>query len=345
VFSGGVMKNGATIAFIILLIISSSGLAGNHEITRLIEVGPASHMPMAQPLKWSPEGNYLSYFFERTLYLADTLGNSKPLRNFNKIVHRFEWLSDNEICLSLQDGKHLDSSVDQMAIYNIETDELSILEEFTRYKFYHDRTGTIYFIGPYKTIEGVLYYNKTEYFSDSWTENIKNSYQIVGEFENLDQLDAHIFRWGNGGLYKIDIIHYDSTLFYELAAHNYRGGALINNARTHLMHESVLINIGNKSLRGIPKDKFDEIKDADFCDFTYLSFNPEDSEILFEISCDNFESERTVADRIGIYNYLTNTLRLLSPFKDERDCLAPFYHPDGRKISFLSDGRAYIIYR
>jgi hypothetical protein len=232
-----------------------------------------------------------------------------------------------------------------MAIYNIETDELSILEEFIRYKFYHDRTGTIYFIGPYKTIEGVLYYNKTEYFSDSWTENIKNSCQIVGKYDNPDSIDAHIFRWGNGGLYEIDIVNYDSTLFYSLPGHNYRGGALINKAGTHLLHGSTLININNKSLSEIPKDSFDEIKDADDCGFNSLFFSPNIPEILFRISCDNFEIEETVARRIGTYNYQTNTIRLLSPFKDERDCLAPFYHPDGKKIAFLSDGRAYIIYR
>jgi len=192
---------------------------------------------------------------------------------------------------------------------------------------------------------GILYYNKTEFNSDSMTKNKKHSYQIVGKYDNLDQIDAHIFRWGNGGLYKIDIIHSDSSLFYALPIHSYRGGALINSSKTHLLHGAVLIDISDKSLRALPNEQFSYIKNADFCDYICLFFNPNIPEILFRISCYNFETEKTVADRIGTFNYQTSTLKLLSPFNDERDCITPIYHPDGKKIAFLSENKAYIIYR
>lgn len=89
--------------------------------------------------------------------------------------------------------------------------------------------------------------------------------------------------------------------------------------------------------------------------FLYYSFNPLDSEVLFELGCEknrNLEDGKPYDEResyeefsIATFNYVDNKLTVLDSLIDLNSCRSPTYSPDGLKIAFMSGRNVYVMYR
>jgi hypothetical protein len=61
------------------------------------------------------------------------------------------------------------------------------------------------------------------------------------------------------------------------------------------------------------------------------------------MSCDLSETE--VVPSIGTFDYITNQYSIIDSLIGIYGCTTPAYSPDGAKIAFMANCKAYIIYR
>ncbi len=79
------------------------------------------------------------------------------------------------------------------------------------------------------------------------------------------------------------------------------------------------------------------------CGFVFGSFNPQQSEVLFQLACDDGVSYEV--NRVGTFDYVRSRFQLFDTLVVGNNCIAPIYASDGRKIALICDGKAHIIYR
>ena len=329
----------------LMFLIGGELSAADFEITKVIEVGPASWTPMSQPLQWSPDGTMLSYFSNRRLMISDTLGKTREIEQFDMYPHRYLWLSNDELYIHLDQGSHLDTSIQRLVSYNISTNKSDIIEEYNRYKYYHDRSGTREFDGPYRTIEGHVYYERRTYSSNSVKKGFVVEQIGAGSTELTRGESKHVLRWGENGLYKINIDSNDSMRIGPKPQHTMRRKPIINHDGTHVMTQGTIIRLIDSSIIVMDTISFTRPQDALFCSFLFTYFNPKYSEILFHLTCDSKETQKVLCNKIGVFNYITSDFTIYNQPLNSENYTTPAYSPDGCKIAYIADNVAYIMYR
>jgi hypothetical protein len=343
-----------------LVFLSLDGKTAEYEITKIIEVGPTDRAPTVWPLKWSPDGAQLAYFLNRSLYISDTLGNSREITHFELFPHRYEWLSDYEIIIHLQ--KYTVPQPHKLVKVDVKTSQVSVLEEYTRRLGIRARNNPNSFAGPFLTVEGRLYYRTNVLRATVYDPAIQSEPMPVIFPESAYPRktvapapeENHILSWGKDGLYMIKGDLSDSTEIAPKQRHPVKTPVANSKDQLYYMIHSKICNF--KDTICISLDTFlTRYAGVIGYDFLYYSFNPRDEEILFELICEKNENlekgmpydERKSYEEFSMatFNYAANRLTVLDSLIDLQGCMTPTYAPDGLKIAFLHGGNAHIMYR
>ena len=335
-----------------LVVILCSGLPAwgiDYEITKVVEIGPADEGFMSWPLRWSPDGKWLAYFHNGYLTLSDTLGNSHQAKKIDFFPRRYEWISNEEIVGYFDEGYASDSAWQKIIRIDIETGADTVLEQYMRYKYYHDLTGTTAFHGPWRTVGGNVYYDFYKYqgsfIKSGYIEEKRWALSAKGRklTDNDKKLDR-VLRWGKDGLYKVALDNSDSARIAPRPKVLRTGGLFPSPDETHVFVDGLIIRIQDSAFIFLDTMLGVVPENARFCGSFSPSFCPIRSELIFQISCDSIGGERIISDRIGIFDYDSIELQVLDPIANAKHITNPVFNPDGKKAAFLADCKTYIIY-
>jgi len=352
------MRRFVTTLLLTVGLLPGVSLATSYKVTKVIEVGPAAQVSYASPLEWSPDGTMLAYLANNYLMVSDTLGNSREVYKIDIGIRprRFEWASNDKIAINLPRYRLPDS-----ALYNTITvvdvnsgQDMIVIADTprTNWKPVYQRAGDTFFEGPFLSLEGNAYYVIKTYtgrqvkLPRGTVAETTDEYHWFFPDKAPAMADNHIVRWGTDGLYLIALDQSDSTW---LAKDPYGQAfeAVVSRDYSHVFTLSTLINVSDSTTIDLRKLAGERPAGTFGCGYLFVSFNPKTSEMLFNQTCDgNYPSgTEFVVDRIGTFNYTTNEFIILDTITGIQNCTTPVYAPDGKKIAFLADYKAYIIYR
>ncbi|MCP4705752.1 MAG: hypothetical protein GY865_14225 [candidate division Zixibacteria bacterium] len=331
------------------LLFSGLSFAADYEITKIINIGPAGG-PMLGPIKWSPDGTKLSFFrdYNKTLYISDTLGNTQKITSLEISAARYEWLSNDEIIITLRDWN---ADYDRLVKVDIHNAYVTILKEFTG-----DINASLddlknSFDGPRKTVNGNVYYRtNTERPSLRHLRGAERiSPIVIPEGVNLRNdvnklpLTDYISKWGEDGLYLVNTNLTDSQ---KIAPKPYKHmpqySPVLSHDQAYYVQGGTMYRFADSTYIVLDTIAQAQPPESYIAGFMDLSFNPQKTEILFSLV---FESDEEELFQIGTYNFVTNDFTLIEPQGESLDYISPVYNDNGNKIAFLSGSNGYIIYR
>jgi hypothetical protein len=317
-----------------------NGQAADYTITRVIDVDSADWVPERGPLRWSPDGLNLAYFNDGYLMLSDTLGGNHQIKKIDMIPDHYEWLSNDQIIIALRSLENTTATV-KLSVLDVSSGEETILIERQQDVYTHMSDVEGAFAGPHLTIEGNAYYTVMD---NNIPRVVFPQREYISGQKAPEPTNNHILRWGDNGLYLVRLDAGDSALLTTFPLSPPYRKPLISTDRFYIMTGNILIRVVDSTiilLDTLLKSNYPQV--AEGCGFLFGSFNPQESEILFQIGCEN---DNIYADnRIGTFNYINGDFALIDPIIGKYNCTAPVYAPDGLKIAFLSDGKVYILYR
>jgi hypothetical protein len=335
-------------------------LAADYEIVKVIEVGPCDGGPMSWPLKWSPDGTKLAYFYNNSLYISDTLGHSTEVTHFDLYPYSYEWLSDYEVIIHIMNNPV--PQPHKLVKVDVKTGQVTVLEEFTRRLGIRYENDPKSFDGPSLTAEGRVYY-RTNVIRANVFDSAKQSEPEPIVFpesayprktDSLPPDKNHFLSWGKDGLYMIRCDLTDSVKIASEAKHPIQLPPAINTDESLCMIRCKICSLDDAIYVAV--DTFlTRHKGVIGYSCLYYSFNPHDNEVLFQLGCEKnenlekglpYDETKSYEEfNIATFNYAINRLTILDPLIGHKNCQAPTYAPDGLKIAFLSGGSAYIMYR
>ena len=308
------------------------------EITSVIPVETSFAGGMIGPAQWSPDGTQLAYFSQGHLVISDTLGNSHLAAEIDLPPHRFVWSSDSSILLfqrELQPGR---TYLYRMSTVNTRTGAQTVLEEFHHQMAAPDPPRI--FKGPYLTIEGNAYYRVEE-------EGVETIQMAPGLTQDKGSLQHnHILRTGTDVLYLVKADFMDSVKVSNKPYKPYMPPPMnLSPDQSHIMIGGVIVRLTDDEMILLDTliEKFPRPEGTTECGFGSESFNPIYTEVAFRLSCDDGESY--IFRRIGVFDYTTYQFTILDTLIGLSNCTRPAYAPDGKRISFISDGVLYIMNR
>lgn len=328
------------------LIIASTSLAGGYKITDVIEVGPAAWVPYLGPLKWSPDGTKLAYFANEYLMVSDTLGSSRAVMALDMYPYRCAWISNTEMAIRLASHRGRGATHYKMIVVDVNTGLSTVLLECDRTDTSLREAGTVYFEGPFVTLEGNAYYNVR---TNSGDDKAPGNFQSVffEPDEEGSKSENHIVRWQSDGLYKTTLDGTESTLIVENTASYKSPFTAVSPDMQWVLSGGVLFSAAGADHIVLDTIDYEQPPLTYGCGFVYSSFNPQNTEILFQLTCEGTRPSGAEfeVDRVGIFDYTTYRFTLLDTLVGLHQCTTPVYGPDGRRIALLSDDKAYIVVR
>ncbi|MCX6827813.1 MAG: hypothetical protein NT002_00800 [candidate division Zixibacteria bacterium] len=320
-------------------LIGCSASAGDYTIEKVVEIGPADWVPFLWPIKWSPDGTKISYFYNGYLMISDTLGHSRQAWKVNTFPLKYEWLSNDEIFVH-QRFLGGNRTIVRLSIVDINTGQERVLVDNTPLDSNMSAVQEVEVYGPERTVEGNVYYTDKKVAGKS---AIIPQSKFGPSNKTTSASDNHILSWGNDGLYMVRADMQDSTRIGLKPRPYIALAPAINTKKTHVMTNDLIIRLADSmtiALDTIIKEKPPKTL---VCGLLFESFNPVEAEVLFEVSCDDGESY--IVNRSGTYNYNSGSVTIFDEVAGIQNCTTPVYCSDGQKIALLSNNRAYIIFR
>lgn len=322
-----------------------SSNAGDFEIEKVVQIGQVLWIPMSTPIQWSPDGTKILFFNKDGFAIADTLGNIQLTHNFGLYPHRYLWCSNYEVCLSLNEGDAKDSSLNELILFNINTKEISVIDQYIRYAHWHDRTNKTEYEGPYISNNGNIYYYHILYTENSGQTGVQRENRWVLPDKSPQLSQDSVLRWGKGALYSINLATTDSTMVVQKPFVGISGGALIDRSRNFVLTLGLLMDIKSNVVLNLDTFSFTKPDNAGFCEIVNASFNPRFPEVIFQIGCDTKDREDVAARMMGSYGIQSNNFEIIDIGLNSQISGAMSVAPDGLKLAFISDKIGYIAYR
>ena len=331
------MKSTLKLLLIPLLLCASTVTAIDWEITKIVEVGPASW----GQLKFSPNGSRLAYYDRWTLMVADSLGNSRIVREFELRPHKYEWLNDDEIIVMTAQFKER-SQYSTISRTDVNTGAITLLENYVRRPFGQPQIER-YSVGPFRTIEGGLYY------VGIWGKENQTVIKIDNpkEAEKKALSEEHFVRYGEDGVYLVNGTFTDSTRLGPKPAKYTPMPPIVSPDLAYVIRRGILLRFAdslriniNLMLTLIPEG-------TEYCAVSSPKFNPTQTEVLFMQDCwkEDHESGDIEKEMVAIFDYSTRELTVIDTLIELENCAVPTYDPTGQRIALRSGGKAYILHR
>ncbi|SYZ72347.1 hypothetical protein TRIP_C20462 [Candidatus Zixiibacteriota bacterium] len=324
----------------VILIIASAAMAGKYKIDRLINVAPANWIPKNGPVKFSPDGSQVAFFYRGYLYISDTLGLEHQASLDSTIYPvRYEWLSNDEIILQRQILRNT-TAVRRLCVINIDSGEERTILEDVQPVYYGASGDAGSFIGPFLTVEGNPCYILDQ--PDVFDIIIPTS-TFGGRGKSLAEADNHILQWGADGLYLVRADQGDSTRLTRKPYPRISLHPAISYDEAYILMGGLLEHLADSSYMILDTLVKDNPPTALGCGILYGSFSPNSSEILFQDGCP--DDQDYLDNHIETYDYDAKLLVSLDALVNLSNCVGPSYSPDGHMISFICNDTAYIAYR
>jgi hypothetical protein len=349
------MKKFMTTLLLAVGLFLSDGLAAGYKVTKVIEVGPAAWVPFTGPLRWSPDGTMLAHWANNYLKISDTLGNVRDVKAIDSgvMLRRYEWVSNDKIGVMLAKRFDLDSNFYTLMVIDINTGQDTVVEQYkvNPRKRVPDMAGDVFYEGPFLTFEGNAYYLRKTCTGRLVNIPLGRIAETIDEAKWLlpdkapSLKENHIIRWGSDGLYLVSLDLSDSSKFAKKPNPEIPNPTAISWDRSHIINGGLIVRLADGAMVLLDTLPIQVPVEGSICGFVYVSFNPQSSEVLFQLTCD--KGEMTVADRIGTFDYVTSEFTVYDPPAEAQHCVTPVYASDGRKIAFLDndDYKAFIIFR
>lgn len=338
------MKQIKIVLLCCLLIMGFSGLseAEDLQVTKVIEVGEASWVPYEIPLKFSPDGSKLAYFRGWSLVVSDTMGNNRQICEFELKPYLYEWLSEDEIIVTIYKHKKA-SDTRQLLHIDLQTGEKEILREYTR-PLLGEKSNEPSFRGPLKTVEGNLYCRLE---NDTRREAIFPKSKYKNHQKTILAEENHFLTWGDDGVYKVTTDFSDSIRLGPKPYSHIPLPPTYNNGLSYVIYNGKLLRFSDSTVIDINSYLTYIPQNTKYCGATFPQFNPTGDEIVFNQNCygEDENNNDYETDMVGIFNIESKKITMLDTLINLQACQAPSYAPDGLKIALLSDRKVYIIYR
>ncbi|MCP4705751.1 MAG: hypothetical protein GY865_14220 [candidate division Zixibacteria bacterium] len=329
-----------------LFLIGGATYSLDFEITDVIEVSLTSEGHLLTPAKWSPDGSMLAYFFSEALYISDTLGNSRKIIDIDMQPRRFEWVSNNEIALRQRQFRENHDLYQVVKRIDIDSEKESILAEalINTALPLEELNNQLELDKLKKTVGGTVYFSQKT--GTTKTFNLVESTEALKNDGKTRASEEHFLRTGTDALYLVQIDQQDSIKISNKPYEGYMGLPMnLSSDRKYIMFGGNIVRLADDKL--IILDTLSAVLDKPEgtfgCGFGSESFNPAASEVAFRLTCDDGHS--VVVRRIGVFDYSTNEFTILDSVLGLSNCNRPAFSPDGKRISFISNGVLYIMVR
>jgi hypothetical protein len=352
------MKKGVItflLAFTLIAIfsINQCSSAQDFKIEKVVEIGPADWVPFLGPIKWSPDGTKISYFSKGYLMISDTLGNSHQVMKVDMMPFRYEWVSNEEIAITFKGQGNGGAIPYKLSLFNINNASETVLEQFMRNGSGDDSVIVSDFNGPYRTVEGAVYYHiaKSAVVGDgdyrSFSPSNLKAVPIQSELKTATKSSSlagnHLVRWGNNGLFKINCETNDSVVILANFHPPVPLDPALKSDLTLMMYRNTIYSLTDSSSINLQEFIEPYPIGTKGCGMVFQSFNPIFNEVLFQIGCDDGVSYEV--NRIGTFNYVTNRFSVLDSNPALVNCIAPVFSPNGVNIAVLANYKACIVIR
>jgi len=336
---------GLSLGLLLAFLPVNAAFSLDYVIKEVIEVGEADFVPFLGPVKWSPDGTMIAFTKNGVIKVSDTLGNIREVARLDMGVHRMDWVSNDKIAVQLKGytGQGM-ATENRLSLIDVTTGIESPVHEYKTTPDYKTTPGVARASGPYKTVEGNLFYTLTSSNSRGQTPTVERKSFSETKLESIG--NNHFLRWSDSGLYMVRLDESDSTwlvskpfrkmgLFTKVShdlSYALDGGQLFR------LRDSVRIVL-DTLLGPVPENTHS-------CDVSFFSFNPVADEVLFTIVCEGgvHESEFETF-RIATFDCNSFKLSIIDSLISMSNCVAPAYSPDGMKIAFQSKGKVYFLKR
>lgn len=317
-------------------------MAESFEITKIVEVGEASHLSYLGAVKWSPDGSRLAFYSEGSFVIVDTLGNVLNTIPNEKKPKNFEWWSNDELVFEQVLRPKRNESLHTLFKLNIESTELSTLEEFTSIAG-HGKQAT--FENLAKNSKGDPCYTKIE---NNQKRIIYSTHSLRQKSSGTNSSEKMVFEEKNGELLNISNDFKDTLKFESMKIRRPYFSVMASYDNKYILSENYLYNLDDGVGVKLSELAKNELQLGDnSCGIGFNTvFNPVYNELLLELNCETITNgKEDLNNYIVIYNIEDSSFTNLTSDFDLGFSTAPSYSPDGLKIAFLAINKIKIVYR
>jgi hypothetical protein len=320
----------------------NSALSLDYTIKEVIEVGEADFVPFLQPIIWSPDGSKLAFTKSGIVQISDTLGKVEEVIKLDMPIHRWDWVSDSEIAVFMRvfTGEAANTE-NRLSKINVNLKKEIHLHSYMTFYGYRQVEGYTICHGPFKSIEGNRYYFETIYTSNKSQK--ASNYKSFVSLESSRLKSDHFLRWGENGLYMVNLDESDSTWLVSKPRQQMSPKPVISFNLEFALDDNLLFRLKDSTIISLDTVFAPYPPNTIGCGAVWSSFNPVAPEVLMTISCDDGESY--LIHSIATLDCNTLELTVIDLLIGKTDCAGAVFSPDGRKIGFMSDNKAYILTR
>ncbi len=265
---------------------------------------------------------------------------------------RYEWVSNEEIAVTFKGQDKAGAIPYKLSLINIDGGPETVLEQFWRNGSGNDSVIVSDFNGPYKTVEGAVYYQiaKSPISGNgdykNFTPNKLSNVLIQSRLKtrsNYSLSSNHVIRWGEKGLFLGSADGSDSVLIAKKPYENINDSPAINADKSFILVGGTLQRLADSAYIVLDTMIKAHPPKTTQCGFIFSSFNPKYNEVLTQIACDDEISYEV--NRIATFNYITHKFEILDSFTSLTNWVAPVYSPNGINIAAMASHKACLIVR